>query len=1003
MMLVINIITLGQAPKLQDGSSEKDTRIPGTDSIENTCQEATLPECDCEYMDQQVVTFLVMGGEELVGHFRLCQIQATEKMNNTGACRIEIEDVVGPVINHTGINESYIAFACTNRKRIVFTNWKNKVNKNIVSVLQLKNCDMYWKDISRFGQSMDLRVLMLLGWKDEFAPNAEDVPLGSCLDTEFDTSEKYNDFPQIKGLETVGSLCITHPNKEIHLSPVVTGHMWPVMSEVQFINVSLDQSSINKFQKTMPVLQSFEYHYGNINIPPHFPWYQQNIELPRNLSRTKEVQESHYAGPLNINCQPYHYRRVLNLSFNHMPNLTGHVFKGFLHRLDLRSNSIYYIGYNTFTYLRDIQIINLSNNSITVLPGNTFGGLHSLKTLDLSHNNVTHLASKSFYGLLSLTSLLLQNNRIKEIEFNAIAHAQLLAFIDLSQNEIENISDNAVDILSVKSLTNITLKDNKIKNMPPWIFLIRKLVEVDISSNMIDFEAFVSLLNNLQFNKLQYENTLTASSIDITFKPATEKYIILQDNSVTKMNINRFNETTMESFTLVWNYFKIDFSYNDIVCDCTMFPLYQVLRTEMEKPPDFHHRRPRISSFYMQHLVCYYPEYVRGTPVVDVKETVFRCAENMDNCPKGCICYRRTIDQIIMVESVETTLTDLPIYIPTGTTHLSLKDNHIKKIDLSIPGYIQDLVMLNLSSNKLSSVSATLLTSMPSGGVIDLRHNMLETMPKELDGAKNIPNIFLSGNNFICDCTNVWFHNWLVSHIPDIPDAHQVTCFSGKLHGRVIIEANVEDFICIYHSTVTVAITVVLATLIAVILILLPVYRYNREIQVYVNHRFNWRPFDQDETEVDGKEYDAFISYNVEDSDWVEHTLCQGLEDCDPPYKLCIHKRDFRAGTLIQTNIAISIAKSRRMVMVLSDNFLQSDWCKIEFRSAHLKALQERSNYLIVIVLNEVSEDDLDEEMKLYLTTNTYIRVDSKWFWENLKYALPKKTLSQIQEENNDT
>ena len=58
--------------------------------------------------------------------------------------------------------------------------------------------------------------------------------------------------------------------------------------------------------------------------------------------------------------------------------------------------------------------------------------------------------------------------------------------------------------------------------------------------------------------------------------------------------------------------------------------------------------------------------------------------------------------------------------------------------------------------------------------------------------------------------------------------------------------------------------------------------------------------------------------------------------------------------------------------------------------------MEERTNYLILVLCEDVSEEDLDEEMQPYLRTNTYLRRDSRWFWEKLKYAMPQKTLLEL-------
>lgn len=167
-------------------------------------------------------------------------------------------------------------------------------------------------------------------------------------------------------------------------------------------------------------------------------------------------------------------------------------------------------------------------------------------------------------------------------------------------------------------------------------------------------------------------------------------------------------------------------------------------------------------------------------------------------------------------------------------------------------------------------------------------------------------------------------------------------------------------------------------------------------MKVLMYTHFNWHPFDRVDDSDPRKIYDAFVSYSGSDHQWVVNTLQERLEHHDPPYKLCIHHRDFVVGAPIQENILNSVDQSKRMLMVLSRNFLKSEWCLLEFRAAHRKVLEDRMNYLIIILFDGINMDELDDEMKLYMRTNTYLSVSNKWFWEKLYYAMPQSTDRQF-------
>lgn len=177
------------------------------------------------------------------------------------------------------------------------------------------------------------------------------------------------------------------------------------------------------------------------------------------------------------------------------------------------------------------------------------------------------------------------------------------------------------------------------------------------------------------------------------------------------------------------------------------------------------------------------------------------------------------------------------------------------------------------------------------------------------------------------------------------------------------------------------------------LIIFILLYKYRRVLKAFMYTHFNWHQFDRiDDSDSSNKIYDAFVSYSEKERQWVENTLQARLENRQPPYKLCLHHRDFEVGAPIVRNILNSVEHSKRMLMVLSRHFLQSEWCMLEFRTAHHKVLEDRLK-LIIILFDDVNLAELDDEMKLYMRTNTYLSVSDKWFWEKLIHAMPQSTV----------
>ncbi|XP_017065754.1 toll-like receptor Tollo [Drosophila eugracilis] len=177
------------------------------------------------------------------------------------------------------------------------------------------------------------------------------------------------------------------------------------------------------------------------------------------------------------------------------------------------------------------------------------------------------------------------------------------------------------------------------------------------------------------------------------------------------------------------------------------------------------------------------------------------------------------------------------------------------------------------------------------------------------------------------------------------------------------------------------------------------VFIFRQEMRVWCHSRFGVRLFYNAQKDVDKNEreklFDAFVSYSSKDELFVNEELAPMLELGEHRYKLCLHQRDFPVGGYLPETIVQAIDSSRRTIMVVSENFIKSEWCRFEFKSAHQSVLRDRRRRLIVIVLGEVPQKELDPDLRLYLKTNTYLQWGDKLFWQKLRFALPDVSSSQ--------
>uniref|UniRef100_A0A8C5JW26 Interleukin 18 receptor 1 n=1 Tax=Junco hyemalis TaxID=40217 RepID=A0A8C5JW26_JUNHY len=161
----------------------------------------------------------------------------------------------------------------------------------------------------------------------------------------------------------------------------------------------------------------------------------------------------------------------------------------------------------------------------------------------------------------------------------------------------------------------------------------------------------------------------------------------------------------------------------------------------------------------------------------------------------------------------------------------------------------------------------------------------------------------------------------------------------------------------------------------------------------------------RDDTAGDGKEYDAFVSYlkdcvspTEEEREFALKVLPMILEE-NFGYKLCIFERDVFPGGALVDDIHSFIDKSRRLIIILSQNYV-SDRAIYELESGLHKALVERKTKIILIEYMPISDYNFLPESLSLLPSKRVVKwkkdkslpVNSR-FWKNLRYLMPAKPI----------
>ncbi|XP_053622039.1 toll-like receptor 3 isoform X1 [Plodia interpunctella] len=138
--------------------------------------------------------------------------------------------------------------------------------------------------------------------------------------------------------------------------------------------------------------------------------------------------------------------------------------------------------------------------------------------------------------------------------------------------------------------------------------------------------------------------------------------------------------------------------------------------------------------------------------------------------------------------------------------------------------------------------------------------------------------------------------------------------------------------------------------------------------------------------------YDVFVSYCHEDRAWMLDHLLPHLEtDCS--VSVCLHERDFQVGLSILENIVSCMDRSRTIMLIISRQFLMSQWCQFEMHLAQHRLLETRREDLTLILLEEIPRRLRPNTLHYLMLTKTYIvwpraEAEQAVFWRRLNKSV---------------
>ncbi|XP_074003590.1 toll-like receptor 2 type-1 [Numenius arquata] len=725
---------------------------------------------------------------------------------------------------------------------------------------------------------------------------------------------------------------------------------------------------------------------------------------------------------------------VLNLAHNRIKHVRSQDLQQTLNLrvLLLQSNEISSIDEDSFCSLGKLEVLNLSNNSLARLSPVWFGQLFSLQHLHLQGNSYRDLGESSpFSSLRNLSSLHLGNQWFSTIRQGNFEGIELLDKLWINGANLSQYEPG-----SLKSIQKINHMIINLRNTNVFSAIVRDLLH---SVTWLEVRGI-----KLEIGKksLVQNSTLPFRIRKLTFKDAlfTDQYIsriIVLLKEITSLQELEAIDCVLEGKGR-WDTSEIAESgqsfvetvsvINVMIQNFHLFLDLDGMESQINKL-----KKLTIASSKVFMVPCKLAKHFSSLQYLDfhdnllvnnrLNETICEKAwpslQTLNLSQNSLKSLKQTansvtrLPELINLDISQNNFGEIPDLCkwPKNLKYLNLSSTQIPKVTTCVPPTLE---VLDVSANKLQEFGLQLpflkelyiaknqLKTLPGAAPIpnlvamSVRRNKLSSFSREeFESFKKMELLDASDNNFICSCEFLSFihHRAGIAQVlVGWPD--QYVCDSPlAVRGAQVGAVHLSLMEC--HRSLVVSLICVLVFLVILVLVAVG-YKYHAVW--YLRMTWAWLQAKRKPKRAPPKDicYDAFVSYSENDSEWVENIMVRELEQACPPFRLCLHKRDFVPGKWIVDNIIDSIEKSHKTLFVLSEHFVQSEWCKYELDFSHFRLFDENNDAAILVLLEPIQGKAIPKrfcKLRKIMNTKTYLEwpleeEQQERFWENLKVAL---------------
>lgn len=668
-----------------------------------------------------------------------------------------------------------------------------------------------------------------------------------------------------------------------------------------------------------------------------------------------------------------------------------------LRRVDLSENIFGSISKNAFTIMEGTELnsLKIALCQIDLIDVNSFLPLKKLKELHIGQNDLDSITIEKFIIKMTERGINLVHLDLSSMGFkkylprmllSAIANSTIKRLI-LAQNKFETIIDDSFPIMP-----NIELLD------------LRKVSTVSIGPNAFNPEKFPNLIalllggNNLPGIHAKHLST-QLKLLDISHNPGNPSSPV-------------YFEITKDTFLESRHLQVLNLSHNRIksIFDYTFRGLNELKILSLENGTLFHIGPGTFMSTKNLHMLN-----LANNPLManeNLTKTQFEGLDSLEILILSKCGIKDIYEDNNMFEAMP------------NITHLMLNDNQLIYLreDIFVP--LKNLEVLDLSGNLLIAWWKPLFAThgiqpkqilVGNNKITHFSLGMLQDMDYLLQNNKEMLSLELMDNVFVCDCNNMYIaYTWLQVNgsviLKEYFENSNFQCSAPDMwEKRKIADyfVSIQNIECVMYEKISNLMLLVwtLPSLFIIVFLLVTIvmiYRYRIYIRywlflakVALGRTFIRKSLRANINTNKIHKYDAFVSYCNEDRDFVLEIVSE-LEMKPPYLKLCIYERDFEIGSFISESIMSSINDSRYILLIISNNFAKSQWCRWETQLAeyHRLFLSDGSYWdpLVLVRIGEVESKYMTPTLKYLMKTKIYLAWSDQgeMFWAKLRKVLAK-------------